>query len=148
MILKESWLWKRALGGLAILLIATYPAVRLYAQASSTLEVTFEALEQIAIQEVAPLDFKRIIAPSSGVGRAVAKLKTLEPLIKFRVSIASQPGIEALVLAAHEKGTRDVGPLMAFVWSVYDRRAMMVSVVAALALVWLFMRRRRMRRAA
>ena len=66
MILKESWPWKRVLGGLAILLIATYPAVRLYAQTSGTLEVTFEALETIAIQEVTQLNFKRILAPSSG----------------------------------------------------------------------------------
>ena len=115
-------------------------------------------LELLALHEPVQMDLSEIelpededladVVPGIIIGRAVAKLKTLEPLIKFRVSIASQPGIEALVLAAHEKGTRDVGPLMAFVWSVYDRRAMMVSVVAALALVWLFMRRRRMRRAA
>ena len=40
----------------------------------------------------------------------VAKMKTLEPLIRFRVKIGVQPGIEALVLAAHAQGTREEGP--------------------------------------
>ncbi len=57
------------------------------------------------------------------------KLKTLEPLIKFRVKIAVQPGIEALVLAAHDRGTRDEGP-MGLLWFAYDHKKTIVFVVA------------------
>jgi hexosaminidase len=76
------------------------------------------------------------------------KLKTLEPLILFRVKIHSQGGIEKLVLAAHGKGTRETGAVESAAWSLYDRKGMILAVVLAVALVWLVIRRRRARRAA
>jgi hexosaminidase len=82
------------------------------------------------------------VIPGIIVGRLVDKLKTLEPLIKFRVKIAVQPGIEALVLAAHDRGTRDEGP-MGLLWFVYDHKKTIVFVVAMIGLVWLVRRRRR-----
>lgn len=56
--IRVSVLWTM---GVAALLAAVAGA-----QTLGTLEVTFEALEQIAIQEVRSLDFKRIVAPTSG----------------------------------------------------------------------------------
>ncbi len=63
------------------------------------------------------------------------------------MTIAAQPGIKALVLAAHEKGTRDDGA-MSLVWSVYDRRAMLLSLLAVGAVIVFVARRRRLKRKA
>jgi len=72
------------------------------------------------------------------------KAKTNIP-IKFRVKIASQPGVEALILAAHARGTRDEGA-MGPLWFVYDRWAILLSLLAAGAVTLLFVRRRRAKR--
>ncbi len=73
------------------------------------------------------------------------RLKTLEPLIVFRVKIAAQPGIEALVRAAHEKGTREEGALATAAWWLDDHKGTILAVVAAAALAGLVVRRRRRR---
>ena len=78
----------------------------------------------------------------------VEKLKTLEPLIVFRVKIRAQPGVEKLVLAAHERGTRDVGTMESAGWALYDHKGTILSALAAVVVVALVIRRRRRRRAA
>ncbi len=114
-------------------------------------------LELLALHEPVHLDIGEIeVAEDEDLivtlravimGLLVDKLKTLEPLIKFRVKIAVQPGVKALVLAAHDKGTRNDGA-MGLLWFVYDQKKMIGFVMAVIGLVWLFRRRRRMRKAA
>ena len=114
-------------------------------------------LELLALHESVQMDLAEIEFPEDEelsdtlramfLSQLVDKLKTLEPLIKFRVKIAVQPGVKALVLAAHDKGTRDEGS-MGLLWFVYDHKKMIVFIVAVIGLVWLVRRRRRMRKAA
>ena len=112
-------------------------------------------LERLALHDPRPLDLRTLEAPADKefadaipeiFGRILSeKLKTLEPLILFRVKIAVQPGIEALVLAAHARGTRDEGFLMRAVWSLVDHKGTILTVLVAVALLALVLRRRRRR---
>jgi len=112
-------------------------------------------LELLALHDPVEMDLSEIdlaededladVVPAIMLGRLVEKLKTREPLIKFRVKIASQPGVEVLILAAHARGTRDEGA-MGLLWFVYDRWAILLSLLAAGAVTLLFVRRRRAKR--
>ena len=71
------------------------------------------------------------------------RLKSLEPLILYRVKLAAQPGVAQLVRAAHATGTREVGLVENAGWILYDHRGTILTVLAAVALVALVVRRRR-----
>jgi hexosaminidase len=115
-------------------------------------------LEQLRLYDPRPLDLRTIEAPEGEEfidampkifgSLLMERVKTLEPLIVFRVKIAVQPGIEGLVLAAHAKGTRDEGPLMGVVWLLVDHKGTILTVLVAVALLALVLRRRRRRRQA
>lgn len=92
-------------------------------------------------------DFAEVM-PGLIAGMVTDRLKTLQPLITFRVSQAAQPGVLALVRAAHEQGTREEGVVARAGWLFVDHRGKLVALLALGALVALVVRRRRRRKAA
>jgi hexosaminidase len=103
---------------------------------------SLEMPEDLKDEDIAEV-FPRVV-----VGFLLDKLKTFEPLILFRVKIQVQPGIETLVLAAHARGTRETGVAEDLAGFLYDRKGTLMSLLGLAALVVLFVRRRRARRAA
>jgi len=114
--------------------------------------------ELLALHDPAPLDPRDFELPEDQemmdalprvIGQLlVERLRSLEPLILYRVRLTPQRGIEKLVLAAHAKGTRETGAVENTAWSLYDRKGTILSVLAAAVFGVLIVRRRRARRKA
>ena len=115
--------------------------------------------ERLALHDPSPLDLREFEIPVGSEDEDLAevmpgiimsfltdKLKTMEPLIVFRVKLHPQRGIETLVLAAHEEGTRETGAVEDAAGFLADHRGMILTVLAVAALVALVVRRRRRRR--